>query len=293
MRCAGRRGPGRPVHAAVRRARDRPGRLRAQRRLRRPGGRRADRRLGGRVRRGLNRVAFGQDLPTLENTPVGELLDRIDSDVYQVGAELRGSGVRIAQSLAVGRPLDRHRVLRLVAGRRRHAAVSLAALRDHEQADPAHLAGPDPRGGGLVRPGRGDGGVDPRPGRRPDQPGRAVRAQAVRPARPRGAGPRPPGVADVVEGHHVGRRDHPYADRGPGRGRRVGADHRPHRRRPADRGLAARARLRRHPGTRHPDGAGAAERARRVEPRAAAAGRAAGADRGRCRRSTATWRSAT
>ena len=54
-----------------------------------------------RVRRGLNRVAFGQDLPTLENTPVGELLDRIDSDVYQVGSEMRGSGVRIAQSVAV------------------------------------------------------------------------------------------------------------------------------------------------------------------------------------------------
>src|SRR4051812_31940683 len=54
-----------------------------------------------RVRRGLNRVAFGQDLPTLENTPVGELLDRIDSDVYQVGSEMRGSGVRIAQSMAV------------------------------------------------------------------------------------------------------------------------------------------------------------------------------------------------
>ncbi|WP_433292505.1 ATP-binding cassette domain-containing protein [Actinoplanes sp. CA-030573] len=54
-----------------------------------------------RVRRGLNRVAFGQDLPALENTPVGELLDRIDSDVYQVGSELRGSGVRIAQSVAV------------------------------------------------------------------------------------------------------------------------------------------------------------------------------------------------
>ncbi|WP_229074580.1 ABC transporter ATP-binding protein/permease [Actinoplanes sp. DH11] len=54
-----------------------------------------------RVRRNLNRVAFGQDVPTLENTPVGELLDRIDSDVYQVGAELRGSGVRLAQSLAV------------------------------------------------------------------------------------------------------------------------------------------------------------------------------------------------
>ena len=53
------------------------------------------------VRRRLCRVAFGQDLPALENTPVGELLDRIDSDVYQVASELRGSGVRIAQSLAV------------------------------------------------------------------------------------------------------------------------------------------------------------------------------------------------
>src|SRR3954463_7974879 len=54
-----------------------------------------------RVRRGLNRVAFGQDLPTLENTPVGELLDRIDSDVYEVGSQLRGGGVRLAQSLTV------------------------------------------------------------------------------------------------------------------------------------------------------------------------------------------------
>jgi ATP-binding cassette subfamily B protein len=52
-------------------------------------------------RRGLNRVAFGQDLPTLEGTPVGELLDRIDSDVYEVGSQMRGSGVRLAQSLAV------------------------------------------------------------------------------------------------------------------------------------------------------------------------------------------------
>jgi ATP-binding cassette, subfamily B, bacterial len=54
------------------------------------------------LRRRLCRVAFGQDLPTLETTPVGELLDRIDGDVYQVAAEIRGSGVRIAQSLAVG-----------------------------------------------------------------------------------------------------------------------------------------------------------------------------------------------
>ncbi|GAA4937493.1 ATP-binding cassette domain-containing protein [Actinoplanes utahensis] len=54
-----------------------------------------------RARRRLNRVAFGQDIPTLENTPVGEMLDRIDSDVYQVGAELRGSGIRLAQSVAL------------------------------------------------------------------------------------------------------------------------------------------------------------------------------------------------
>ncbi|MEV4755899.1 ABC transporter ATP-binding protein/permease [Micromonospora sp. NPDC049559] len=54
------------------------------------------------VRRRLCRVALGQDLPTLETTPVGELLDRIDNDVYQVASELRGHGVRIAQSLTMG-----------------------------------------------------------------------------------------------------------------------------------------------------------------------------------------------
>ncbi|WP_213451754.1 ATP-binding cassette domain-containing protein [Rhizomonospora bruguierae] len=54
------------------------------------------------VRRRLCRVALGQDLPTLETTPVGELLDRIDGDVYQVGSELRGHGVRIAQAVAAG-----------------------------------------------------------------------------------------------------------------------------------------------------------------------------------------------
>ncbi|MEV4417022.1 ABC transporter ATP-binding protein [Catellatospora sp. NPDC049609] len=53
------------------------------------------------VRRRLCRVAFGQSLPALEHTPVGELLDRIDSDVYQVGSQLRGNGVRIVQSAAV------------------------------------------------------------------------------------------------------------------------------------------------------------------------------------------------
>jgi ATP-binding cassette subfamily B protein len=54
------------------------------------------------VRRRLCRVALGQDLPTLETTPVGELLDRIDGDVYQVAGELRTSGVRMAQGLALG-----------------------------------------------------------------------------------------------------------------------------------------------------------------------------------------------
>ncbi|MDG4817963.1 ATP-binding cassette domain-containing protein [Micromonospora sp. WMMD956] len=54
------------------------------------------------VRRRLCRVALGQDLPTLEGTPVGELLDRIDGDVYQVASEVRGHGVRIAQLSATG-----------------------------------------------------------------------------------------------------------------------------------------------------------------------------------------------
>src|SRR5215831_13993623 len=53
------------------------------------------------VRRRLCRVAFGQDIKTLEETPVGELLDRIDGDVYQVSSEMRGSGIRIAESVAV------------------------------------------------------------------------------------------------------------------------------------------------------------------------------------------------
>ncbi|WP_320065274.1 ABC transporter ATP-binding protein [Micromonospora sp. RTGN7] len=54
------------------------------------------------VRRRLCRVALGQDLPTLDGTPVGELLDRIDGDVYQVASEVRGHGVRIAQMSATG-----------------------------------------------------------------------------------------------------------------------------------------------------------------------------------------------
>ncbi|SCG77934.1 ABC transporter ATP-binding protein [Micromonospora humi] len=53
------------------------------------------------VRRRLCRVALGQELPALETTPVGELLDRIDNDVYQVAAEMRNTGVRLAQGIAV------------------------------------------------------------------------------------------------------------------------------------------------------------------------------------------------
>lgn len=54
------------------------------------------------VRRRLCRVALGQDLQTLESTPVGELLDRIDSDVHTVGSQLRGPAVRIVQLLGGG-----------------------------------------------------------------------------------------------------------------------------------------------------------------------------------------------
>ena len=54
------------------------------------------------VRRRLCRVAFGQDLQTLEGTAVGELLDRIDGDVNQVAAELRGSGIQVTRAVATG-----------------------------------------------------------------------------------------------------------------------------------------------------------------------------------------------
>jgi ABC-type multidrug transport system fused ATPase/permease subunit len=54
------------------------------------------------LRRRLCRVALGQGLPTLEATPLGELLDRIDGDVNQVAGELRGPGVRVAQAAATG-----------------------------------------------------------------------------------------------------------------------------------------------------------------------------------------------
>ena len=153
------------------------------------------------VRRRLCRVAFGQDLPTLETTPVGELLDRIDGDVYQVG--LRAARQRRAdRPVARRRPaVDRHRARGLVAGRRRHAGAGAVLLvAGAARPDPPDRPGPDGRGGGLVRPGRGDGGVDPRPGRRAHQPGPAVRAAPVRPAGQPGARPRPAGLGAVGPG---------------------------------------------------------------------------------------------
>jgi len=54
------------------------------------------------ARRRLCRVALGQPLPTLEETPVGELLDRIDSDVNQVANELRHSGVQVVRDVVTG-----------------------------------------------------------------------------------------------------------------------------------------------------------------------------------------------
>ncbi|PZG08796.1 ABC transporter [Micromonospora craterilacus] len=54
------------------------------------------------LRRRLCRVAMGQPVPALETTPVGEMLDRIDGDVYDVASGVRGPGVRLAQALAVG-----------------------------------------------------------------------------------------------------------------------------------------------------------------------------------------------
>ncbi|MDG4792506.1 ABC transporter ATP-binding protein [Micromonospora sp. WMMD1082] len=54
------------------------------------------------VRRRLCRVALGQPVPALETTPVGEMLDRIDGDVYDVASGVRGPGTRLAQALSVG-----------------------------------------------------------------------------------------------------------------------------------------------------------------------------------------------
>ncbi|WP_433531992.1 ATP-binding cassette domain-containing protein [Micromonospora sp. CA-263727] len=54
------------------------------------------------LRRRLCRVAMGQPVPKLETTPVGEMLDRIDGDVYDTASGVRGPGVRLTQALAVG-----------------------------------------------------------------------------------------------------------------------------------------------------------------------------------------------
>lgn len=54
------------------------------------------------VRRRSTRVAFAQDLPRLEHTPVGELLDRIDHDMHDTAALVRNNGLHILTSLLTG-----------------------------------------------------------------------------------------------------------------------------------------------------------------------------------------------
>ena len=204
----GRRGAGRPVRCAVRGARRRAGRRRASATSRRPDHGRADRRLGGRrTPRGCAGSPSARTCRRWRTRRSASCSTASTATSTRSASELRGSGVRIAQSLAVA--LGRRSSPRFVVwwpaglGMLLLAAVLVVGLR---RPTAAHRPGPDARGGGLVRPGRGDGGVHPRPGRRPDQPGPAVRAAPLRAARQRGAPARPPGVDDVGPGHRVGGR---------------------------------------------------------------------------------------
>ena len=159
------------------------------------------------------------------------------------------SGVRIAQSPRRGRALDRHRVHRLVARRRRHGRARrrprargcagrpqrIGPARMGEEEAWSDLAavmeesihGQDDVRTSLARPyvlrlyaRRASRGARPRAG-----------SSASRPPR---SPPSPPGAIRAGIAVLVARR-------------RVGAGHRPHRRRPAHRGLAARPGLRRRP----------------------------------------------
>ena len=179
------------------------GRRRAQRPRRRPGHGRAHRRLGGRrAPPAVPGRASGRTCRRWRPRRSASCSTGSTATSTRSASELRGSGVRIAQSLAVGVAVDRHRARRLVAGRA--SACSLLAVLLVVGAAPARprriAPGPDGRGGGLVRPRRRDGGVDPRPGRRAHQPGPAVRAAAVRPARQRGAAPRAAGCGRCRRG---------------------------------------------------------------------------------------------
>ena len=159
------------------------------------------------VRRRLCRVAFGQDLPTLETTPVGELLDRIDGDVYQVASSVRAQGVRIVQMLAVGVlsvfvaiavwwPAG---VTMLVLS----VALAIACAK-HAHIVPARC----PRRSLVTW--RGDGGCDPREGRRAHQPARPYVLRLY--SRGGGRDRRARVSGGVVEGP-TGRRLHPWRHR--------------------------------------------------------------------------------
>ena len=109
------------------------------------------------VRRRLCRVAFGQDLPTLETTPVGELLDRIDGDVYQVAR--RAARQRRADRAVAGRSACCRSSPRCSSGGRPASAMLVlvrCSLADACASRPQRIApGPD-------RPRRRPGRTSPR-----------------------------------------------------------------------------------------------------------------------------------
>ena len=235
-----------------------------------------------------------QPMPALDATPVGELLDRIDGDVYQVGSELRGSGIRLAQSVGVRRPVRRRRDRRLVARGRGDDRARRRALRSRlRRRIAADRPRPDVRGGGLVRPRRRHGGgastarttsapPSPSPTSCASSPGGAARCS---PAAASSGGCRRH-VTTIASGRVRGSRS-PVVVAGGAWALATG----PGRRRPADLGLAARRRVRRHRRARHADAPRAAEHARGLGPDPAARRRRRRSRSAACRRSRATSRS--
>ncbi len=177
-----------PLDRAVHRAGRGVGRSRSQRSRGGPDHGRADRRLG---RRRASPVVPGG--PRAGPADPGD-----DPGRRAAGPDRRRrlpGRLRTARQRRPDRPVagpgsavDRHRARRLVAGRGGDAGAGRATRGRAERPDPEDRPGADGRGGGLVGPRRGDGGVDPRTGRRPHKPGQAVRAEAVRPAGKPGAG---------------------------------------------------------------------------------------------------------
>ena len=214
------------------------------------------------VRRRLCKVAFGQELQSLEGTPVGELLDRIDGDVYQVASEMRGPGVRIAQSVSIGSlsiaiaigiwwpagiGMLVLAILLVTTLKNPSARISVARM-DEEEAwsDLAAVMEESIHGQDDVRTSLARPYVLSLYAQRASEVLRRGRKVWLMGAR-----------VTTVASCMIRDRHRRVRHR-----RRVGPCHRPHRRCPADLGLAARARVRRHDRAGQPHGAGAAERAR-------------------------------